>query len=206
MLKPKIFKNVLIALLFAAAIFIHKVVHQPYGLVVIGILLVTIAFNFIKNEKSAKSLFSFGIGTSTIILIIAFLFYNYAKSQRPIFTKQFPTKFEETSFETALAKAKKENKKVFIDFYASWCPPCLAFANNILTDTLVGKNMNKAFVNVKYDAENGEGKIVAKKYNVKAYPALMVLDAEGNVLEVLADENVPSKEEMIGTAKKYLGK
>ena len=61
MLKPKIFKNVLIALLFAAAIFIHKVVHQPYGLVVIGILLVTIAFNFIKNEKAAKSLFSFGI-------------------------------------------------------------------------------------------------------------------------------------------------
>ena len=138
--------------------------------------------------------------------MIAFLFYNYAKSQRPLFTKQFLTKFEETSFETALARAKKENKKVFIDFYASWCPPCLAFANNILTDTLVGENMNKTFVNVKYDAENGEGKIVAKKYNVKAYPALMVLDADGNVLEVLADENVPSKEEMIGTAKKYLNK
>ena len=206
MKKSKIFKNIFIALLLAVAIFIHKVVHQPYGIVAIGILLATITFNFIKNEKSANGLFSFGISTSTIILIIAFLFYNYAKSQRPIFTKAFPTKFEETNFETALAKAKKENKKVFIDFYASWCPPCLAFASNILTDTLVGENMNKAFVNVKYDAENGEGKIVAKKYNIKAYPALMVLDAEGNVLEVLADENVPSKEEMIGTAKKYLGK
>ena len=206
MLKSNIIKNVLIAILFAAAIFIHKVVNQPYGIVAIGILLVTIGFNFIKNKKSANGLFSFGISTSTIILIIAFLFYNYAKSQRPIFAKQFPTKFEETSFETVLAKAKKENKKVFIDFYASWCPPCLAFANNILTDTLVGENMNKAFVNVKYDAENGEGKIIAKKYNVKAYPALLVLDADGNVLEVLANENVPSKEEMIGTAKKYFGK
>ena len=206
MLKSQLFKNILVAILFAAAIFIHKVVHQPYGIVVIGILLATIAFNFIKNEKAAKRLFSFGISTSTIILLIAFLFYNYAKSQRPIFTKSFPTKFEETSFETALAKAKKENKKVFIDFYASWCPPCLAFAKNILTDTIVGENMNKAFVNVKYDAENGEGKEVAIKYNVKAYPALMVLDAAGNILEVLADENVPSKEDMIATANKYFNK
>ena len=61
MMKSNIIKNVLIVLLFAAAIFIHKVVHQPYGIVIIGILLVTIAFNFIKNEKAAKSLFSFGI-------------------------------------------------------------------------------------------------------------------------------------------------
>ena len=206
MLKSNLFKNVLIVVLLAAAIFIHKVVHQPYGIVVIVILTATIAFNFIKNEKSAKSLFSLGISTSTIILLIAFLFYNYTKSQRPNFSRSFPTKFENINFENVLAKAKTENKKVFIDFYASWCPPCLAFANNILTDTLVGENMNRSFINVKYDAENGEGKVVAKKYNVKAYPALMVLDAAGNVLEVLADENVPSKEDMIGTAKKYFSK
>ncbi len=202
-LQFKYFQNIALVILFGIAITIQKLMPQPYGYACMGILFFTLLFNFHKNKKIATSVFSFGIFSSVVILGMAFIFLNYAKSKKPIFTKAFPVKFETTSFEASLAKAKAENKKVFIDFYASWCPPCLAFANDILTDTIVGQNMNAAFINLKYDAEQGEGKIVAKKYNVKAYPALMVLDAAGNIIEVVADENVPSKDDMIALAKKY---
>jgi thiol:disulfide interchange protein len=201
MQKNSIIKNVVILILFIAAIAIQRLVPQPYGYAAMAILFIT---SYFVNFKKSNAFFSFGITTSSLILGMAFVFFMYAKSKKPVFTKAFPVKFETESFETSLAKAKAENKKVFIDFYASWCPPCLAFANDILTDTIVGQNMNAAFINLKYDAEQGEGKVVAKKYNVKAYPALFVLDAAGNIVEVVADENVPSKAEMILLAKKYL--
>jgi thiol:disulfide interchange protein len=204
MQKNTMIKNVVILILFIAAIAIQRLVPQPYGIAAIILLIITSFFNQIKNVQKANSLYSFGVTISCLILGMAFVFFMYAKSKKPIFTKAFPVKFETESFEASLAKAKAENKKVFIDFYASWCPPCLAFANDILTDTIVGQNMNAAFINLKYDAEQGEGKEVAKKYNVKAYPALFVLDATGNIVEVVADENVPSRAEMILLAKKYL--
>jgi thiol:disulfide interchange protein len=201
MQKSNIIKNLVILILFIAAIVIQRLVPQPYGYAAMVILFIT---SYFENFKKSNAFFSFGVTTSCLILGMAFVFFMYAKSKKPVFTKAFPVKFETTSFEASLAKAKAENKEVFIDFYASWCPPCLAFANDILTDTIVGQNMNAAFINLKYDAEQGEGKVVAKKYNVKAYPALFVLDAAGNIVEVVADENVPSRAEMILLAKKYL--
>lgn len=41
-------------------------------------------------------------------------------------------KFEDTNFSTILAKAKKENKLIFIDAYASWCGPCKLMVKNVL--------------------------------------------------------------------------
>lgn len=32
--------------------------------------------------------------------------------------------FFEGTFEDAMAKAKKEKKNLFVDFYADWCEPC----------------------------------------------------------------------------------
>lgn len=202
-LQFKFLQNMVLIILFGCSITIQKLMPQPYGYVCMAILIFTLLYNFHKNKIKANTVYKFAVFSTIIILGIAFVFLNYAKSKKAIFTKAFPVKFETTNFETSLAKAKAENKKVFIDFYASWCPPCLAFANDILTDTVVGQNMNVAFINLKYDAEQGEGKVVAKKYNVKAYPALFVLDSAGNIIEVVADENVPSKEDMIALSKKY---
>lgn len=88
------------------------------------------------------------------------------------------TDFRHISFDEALQAAKKENKLVFIDFYTDWCGPCKRMAREVFPQKEVGKYFNSKFVCLKLDAEK-EGADLAKKYNVKAYPTYVVLDADG---------------------------
>ncbi|MDQ0593304.1 thioredoxin-related protein [Chryseobacterium ginsenosidimutans] len=91
-------------------------------------------------------------------------------------------KFEDTNFTTILAKAKKENKLVFIDAYASWCGPCKLMVKNVFPQKPVGDYYNAHFVNAKIDMEKGEGVDLAKKYNVKAFPTYLFVDGNGEVV------------------------
>ncbi|WP_288244773.1 thioredoxin family protein [uncultured Chryseobacterium sp.] len=91
-------------------------------------------------------------------------------------------KFEDTNFSTILAKAKKENKLIFIDAYASWCGPCKLMVKNVFPQKAVGDYYNSHFVNAKIDMEKGEGIELAKKYNVKAFPTYLFVDGNGEVV------------------------
>lgn len=89
--------------------------------------------------------------------------------------------FEHATFEEALAKAKAEDKLVFIDFYTDWCGPCKQMAKFTFTDPTVGDYYNKHFINLKLNAEKG-GRPQAVKYGVHSYPTTIFLDGEGNVV------------------------
>src|SRR5439155_25358632 len=62
-----------------------------------------------------------------------------------------------------LAQAKKEGKPVFIDFQTSWCGWCRRLEKDVYSQASVGDLM-KAFVNVAYDPEKGEGKGLAARF------------------------------------------
>lgn len=91
-------------------------------------------------------------------------------------------KFDEGNFASILAKAKKENKLVFVDAYASWCGPCKLMVKNIFPLKTVGDYYNSHFINVKIDMEKGEGIDLAKKYNVKAFPTYLFIDGNGETV------------------------
>lgn len=88
-------------------------------------------------------------------------------------------KFEEGNFKSILAKAKKENKLVFIDAYAVWCGPCKLMVKNIFPLKPVGDYYNANFINAKIDMEKGEGIDLAKKYNVKVFPTYLFINGDG---------------------------
>ena len=49
-------------------------------------------------------------------------------------------------------------------------------AAEVFTRPEVGKKYNQGFVNVKIDAEKGEGIALAKKYQVKSYPTYLFIN------------------------------
>ena len=91
-------------------------------------------------------------------------------------------KFEQDSFSNILSKAKKENKLVFLDAYATWCGPCKMLEKNVFSQKEVGDFYNLKFVNAHFDMEKGEGISIAKKYAINSYPALLFINGDGDVV------------------------
>lgn len=90
--------------------------------------------------------------------------------------------FFKGTWEEVLAESKKQDKPIFVDAYAVWCGPCRYMAANVFPLEEVGKFYNEHFINYKFDMERGEGPEFAQKYNIRAYPTLLFLDGEGEVV------------------------
>jgi len=90
--------------------------------------------------------------------------------------------FSEKPWMEIQATAKKENKLIFLDAYASWCGPCKWMAANIFSNDTIADYFNKNFVCAKIDMEKGEGIALARQYEVRAYPTLLFIDADGKMI------------------------
>jgi thioredoxin 1 len=122
----------------------------------------------------------------TTIIIMAILFFVGYANTTPANERASDTShglsFHEGSWDEALQIAKEENKLIFLDIYASWCGPCKRLKENTFTDREAGNLYNANFINMALDGEKGEGKILAQKYGVKAYPTLLFIDHSGRVV------------------------
>lgn len=91
-------------------------------------------------------------------------------------------KFETASFQDLLTRAKDENKIIFMDAYASWCAPCKLMEKNVFIQQEVGDFYNAHFINSRFDMEKGEGKDIAAKYGVRAYPTYLFINGDGEIV------------------------
>lgn len=100
----------------------------------------------------------------------------------------------------AVTKAKSENKLIFIDFYTQWCGPCMNMAQTVFSLPEVGYYYNNTFINLKIDAEDGEGITLAKKYGVRSYPTYAFIDPTTEEM-VHRSSSRQSAEQFIQTGK-----
>ena len=91
--------------------------------------------------------------------------------------------FETDGLQKALAKARKENKAVFVDCYTSWCGPCKMMSSKVFPDKQAGDFFNPRFISLKIDMEKGEGKELAQKWNISAFPTYLILNPQGEVVD-----------------------
>jgi len=89
--------------------------------------------------------------------------------------------FETGTWAEVKAKAKKQNKMIFVDAYTTWCGPCKWMSKNTFTDKSVGDYYNANFINYKFDMEKGDGIKFAEDFAVEAYPTLLYLSPTAEI-------------------------
>ena len=111
--------------------------------------------------------------------IIAVLFLSvYAFTNPQVdFTRNTETgiQFQNEKWITALQRAKKENKLIFLDVYAVWCGPCKRLKKNTFSNAEVGQVFNHKFINLAMDGEKGEGPDLMEQYRLTSFPSLLFI-------------------------------
>ncbi len=115
-------------------------------------------------------------------LLTFFLLSILSVSANSAFAQNRDIKFEKTNWKALLAKAKKENKMIFLDCYTSWCGPCKWMKTNVFNNDTVADFYNANFISAAIDMERGEGFELAKKYGINTYPSMLYVNAKGEVL------------------------
>lgn len=90
--------------------------------------------------------------------------------------------FQNITLDSAVKKAKAENKYVFISLYATWCGWCTIMKNNTYTNKALGEYFNARFVSLRINGEKGNGRTIRNKYGVTAYPTQFVINPQGQLI------------------------
>ena len=98
------------------------------------------------------------------------------------------------SWQEVQAKAKAENKYIFVDCFASWCGPCKAMDKNIYPTEAAGNSMNDKFIAIKVqmDTSRQDNEMVKslyadahslmQQYKVTAYPTFLFFGPDGKIV------------------------
>src|SRR5215213_8344637 len=103
--------------------------------------------------------------------------------------------FDSSNYNTALLRAKNENKYIFLDAYTSWCLPCKIIEKEVFAAKEVSDVYQPKFISLKVDMEKGEGIELRKKFNVNSFPTLIYLNSSGQVVNKVS--SALSKEQFI---------
>lgn len=107
-------------------------------------------------------------------------------------------KFENSrNWNEVLAKAKKENKFIFLDGYTTWCAPCRKMAADVFSLDSVGKFFNDNFINVavQFDSAKNDNphvkgwykdaKAILKDQKIAEYPTYLFFSPAGDLVHKL---------------------
>ncbi|GAA4238185.1 thioredoxin fold domain-containing protein [Postechiella marina] len=124
------------------------------------------------------------------------------------------------TFEEALELQRKTPKKIMMDVYTSWCPPCKALDKNTFHNEDVSNYVNEHYYAVKFDGEGNDvisyngGEFTNPNYDpakanrrnsphqlagylqISAYPTIVFFDETGNVIAPIKGYQTPPQIEL----------
>ncbi len=84
------------------------------------------------------------------------------------------------SHEEGMAIGKKEEKKIFLHFYADWCTYCKKMEKETFSNQSVASYLNENFIPIKVNSDK-ERKI-ANRYNVRGLPTTWFISKHGDII------------------------
>ena len=111
----------------------------------------------------------------------------------------------ELSWTAIQAKAKAENKYIFMDCFTTWCGPCRYMSATIFPQEECGNFFNDKFVCVKVQLDTSakdndavkswyqDGHNLAEQYTIRAYPTFLVFAPDGHIVHRMVGGNEDAK-------------
>ncbi len=84
------------------------------------------------------------------------------------------------SLEQAQKLSQLLNKPILVDFWATWCGPCRAMESDVWNKEEIQELIKYNYIPVKIDIDSYQS--LARKYNVRKIPTILILDSWGNAL------------------------
>jgi len=103
--------------------------------------------------------------------------------------------FDQLSWQQVVAKAKADNKYIFVDCYATWCVPCKEMEKKVYPDQKVADFFNARFISVKMQMDTAkndneftrsayaDARYIRKQYRVGLYPTFLFFNPDGRLLD-----------------------
>jgi thioredoxin-related protein len=121
------------------------------------------------------------------------------------------------------AKAKAENKYIFMDCFTTWCGPCRHMRTVVFPQAEMGNYFNDKFVNIEVqldttakDDDNvkswyADAHAIMTRYAIKAFPTYLIFAPDGRVLHRIVGGGTPKSfikevQEAFDTTKQYYTK
>lgn len=87
---------------------------------------------------------------------------------------------------SAVKMATAQNKLVFVEVTASWCPACRKLDHDVMPKAEVSQFLSEKFVSVKIDRDSPAGGVLAKMFSLRGVPSLLIFDSRGQLLGKMA--------------------
>ena len=124
------------------------------------------------------------------------------------------------SWEEVLAKAKAENKYIFMDCFTTWCGPCRYMTNTVFPQEKVGDYFNANFINVKVQLDTtasdneeikkwyADANDIKVDYKIQAFPTFLFFAPDGRLVHRMtgggeAEQFIQRASNALDPAKQY---
>jgi thioredoxin 1 len=118
----------------------------------------------------------------TMASLVLLIFLTGAWTSEP---KDASVNFYNGSYDNFLREAKKQQKPIILDFWATWCGPCKKLDRETFTDDAFASYLNENFLIYKVIIDSFDGIEIVERFEVKNFPTLLVADYRGNEVSKL---------------------